>query len=144
MKISSKSTRNKSANKYWFLGAVVLTILALLAYLAYSYHSRSVWPFQQTNQTDTSSKNRDVNQVDYGPPSQEEISQSQTGKQNTTNQDSSTKNNATPSPSTAKKTVEVGVSFADVVDTSVEIRAFTPTIIEGGGRAQHNYRRVKE
>lgn len=132
MKLSPQTTKKKTITKYWIIGGITFILIATLGYLAYAYQSKAAWPFQ-TKESDTTSENRDVNQVDYGPPSKEDVEQSQTGKQNATNEGSS-QNNATPtSPSTTKKSVAVGISFADVVDNKVEIRAFTPSITEGGG-----------
>lgn len=132
MKLSPKTNKKKKTSKYWVITSIILALVVILGYFAYAYMSKNAWPFKATT-TSTASENRDINEVDYGPPSQEDIDQSQTGKQNTTNDDSSTENNP-PTNSSTKKSVAVGVPFADVVDNNVEIRAFTPGIIEGGGK----------
>ncbi len=132
MKLSPKTNKKKANSRYWVVAGIILVLVVILGYFAYAYVSKDAWPFKATT-TNTASENRDINDVDYGPPSQEDVDKSQTGKQNATNEDPKNENNS-PVNSSTKKSVAVGVPFADVVDNNVEIRAFTPGIIEGGGK----------
>lgn len=128
MKISHQRSSKKS-NKW-----LVISVLALAAvagtYFTYAYITKSQWPFAEKI-VDTTSVTRNVNDVDYNPPTQEDIDSSQNGKKNTASQ------NATEQkpnqPDTEKRKIAIGVTFADVIDGKVEVRAFTPSIIEGGG-----------
>lgn len=74
--------------------------------------------------------------VNYNPPTEQEIADSQNGKKNSSGLDNS--ETQSPSPSTTpgqsgnKKDVGVGVSFADIVNDKLEVRAFANNVIEGG------------
>lgn len=112
------------------LGLIALVVLLFVGATAYAY-STSTWPFQkptqQTASTNTTSKG--VNNVDYSPPSQDDIARSQDAKKRgDTAQTQQPTNNQTQT-----KKVSVGISFADVVNSTVEIRAFIPNVVEGTG-----------
>lgn len=107
--------------------ATSITIAALLlapVLLLSASYLQSWWPFEQAEQKDTVPTIRDVNSVDYSGPTEEDIEYSQEGKKN------SSENANTESE---QQSVAVGVSFAKAVGDNVEVRAFTPSVIEGDG-----------
>lgn len=124
------SKKSKKISKVWLISAVVVVALLGGSYFAYGYYTKSLWPFAEVDTQSTEAETQDVNEIDYSPPTQEEVEQSQNGKKNSARQETETQS---PHPSNAKQEVAVGVSFAGVVDGKVEVRAFTPGIIEGGG-----------
>lgn len=114
-----------------------LLVLALAGFVVFAYATKSVWPFYASNnQSQTSSptdQQGSSDSINYAPPTQQEIDNSQDGKKNSANQPGST---TTPNdPQTSKKNVSVAISYADRSDdkTSIEVRAFTPDVIEGTG-----------
>lgn len=115
---------------------LTLLVLALAGFVTFAYATKSVWPFYASNdQSQTSSSTNQhgsSSSINYAPPTQQEIDNSQDGKKNSANQPGST----TPDdPQTNKKSVSVAISYADRSDdkTSIEVRAFTPDVIEGDG-----------
>ena len=113
-----------------------LLVLALAGFVTFAYATKSVWPFYTSNnQPQTSSPTNQQgssDSINYDPPTQQEIDNSQDGKKNSANQPGSTTPN---DPQTSKKSVSVAISYADRSDdkTSIEVRAFTPDVIEGTG-----------
>lgn len=111
-----------------------IALLLLLSYGGLSY-SQSWWPFSNDNSASISEEDKPkaVNEVNYDPPTQEEIDRSQDGKKNSAANeqiDSRDEKDANSS----KNTVSIGIAFADVVGSNLEIRAFTPSVIEGDGK----------
>lgn len=79
---------------------------------------------EKANEEASTESERPVNSVDYSGPSQTDTDSSQDGKKNNDNS-SETPNNA--------ENISVAVSYADVLNDNVEIRAFIPGLIEGSG-----------
>lgn len=113
---------------------VAIAVFLLAAYLAFAYISKSVWPFGavanelETKPTDT---------TNYRAPTEQEIMSGQDAKKNNAHQEGPTSSDGdkkTDNPTT-KQTVSVGIAFAgyDRDEKAVDIRAFTPDIIEGSG-----------
>jgi hypothetical protein len=67
--------------------------------------------------------------ADYTPPGQQQIDSSQDGKKNST----PPTDDQNPDDETDKKTVNVGISYADIYEDNLEIRAFTNSVISGDG-----------
>lgn len=90
------------------------------------------WQLVQSNNSAPQTTNDPpaVNDVNYGPPSETDISEGQDGKKSTYEQNTSESNDNTDS---SKKSVAVGVSYADMYNNKLEIRAFTNGVIEGSG-----------
>ena len=118
---------------------IILGVLLLIAcgYFAIAYATKKVWPFIPAHQSPSETSN-DNNSPSNTSPSDEDNSSSQDAKKR--NEEESKKTNTpstnTPSdqPSTStKRSVEVGVAYASADDGVVEIRAFTPSVIESTG-----------
>ena len=72
-----------------------------------------------------------ISDIDYSSPTSEEIEEGQDAKKNT--YDNSQKNPTDEdTTSTTKRSVNVGISFADIYNDNLEIRAFTNGIVEAG------------
>jgi len=115
--------------------SLFLVVFVLLAFATYAVAAKQFgWttflPFlNDITQSSTSEvKNKTTNQVDYSGPSQSDTNNSQSGKQK-----NDTAKNEVNQPQDAKN-VSVAISFADIVNQNVEIRAFIPNIIEGNGK----------
>lgn len=111
----------------------IIVIVVLLALIG----SGLTYAVINNRNADSSEKTDSIN---YDPPTQAEIDSSQDAKdriiEDTKNEDKSQSGNndtSTGSNSTSKKTVTVGISYADIRDGSLEIRAFTPSVISGAG-----------
>jgi hypothetical protein len=79
--------------------------------------------------------------INYNPPTQEEIDASQDAKKRNDEKNNEEKNptddkptiNSNENSSTPQKNASVGITYADVFDGKLEIRAFTDSVIEGNG-----------
>lgn len=110
---------------------IVFVALALLlgGGLLYAY-TQHVWPFSNPSATNKTAGNDQENSINYDPPTNQEIDEGQEAKKNNpTNEQPSTDK----TPSQQKKVVDVGISYADIYSSNLEIRAFTNGIIEGTG-----------
>lgn len=120
MTVKSIRNQNKKQKKYWLIsGLVVVLLLAALTSFAIATNS---WPFIKSS----SGSSEPDQTIDYGPPTEEEIESSQDGKRNSadTNQ---------PQETDGIRQVGVEISYAKNVGTNLEIRAFTPDVIESDG-----------
>lgn len=119
----------RSQKKPWIIITITAISAALLvSYLSYGYFSTSLWPFKDKNSQGTAVKG--VNEINYDPPTKEDKEQSQEGKKNSAAQDDDT---SVTREESGKQKISIGISFADIINNQVEVRAFTPNIIEGGG-----------
>lgn len=123
--------RNKKSSRSAL--SIVLPIVIALALIgaatAYAY-SQKIGPF--SNNDGSSNKHepdttRDTNSVDYSGPTDEDLSSSQDAKNR--GLDDGDKE----TPSTSKKTANLGLSYADINGDSFEVRAFVNNIVEGTG-----------
>lgn len=114
---------------------LVIIALPLLGYTLYA-QANNLWPFPaQSAETNTP---RETNSVDYSGPTNEDVEHSQDAKEKLLNKgdnDSQTQpeDNSPSNDSQGKKGAAVTISFADIYNDNLEIRAFTPTVIEGSG-----------
>src|SRR5690606_30873781 len=95
-------------------------------------YATSLWPFQNS---ESESSIRDTNSVDYGPPTDQEIEESQNAKKNNyenNGQKNDEKSDNGDKTTTNKRSVNVGISYADVYNGNVEVRAFTGDVVEPG------------
>lgn len=105
---------------------IIITIAAIVLVLI---GVGIIFAWNTANQPEQANDNA-VPGVNYNPPTEEEAEGSQDGKKNNTpgksESDNSSKN---------KQSVLVGVAFAgyDTEEEAVDIRAFTPDVIEGDG-----------
>jgi len=123
MKFPQKSNRGRKK-----IAIAIVSILALLtaAFLVYFFLLGGNKTSEQISDADTTT--RPTNDVDYSGASEEDIATSQDGKKNSSDENTA---EGTPTPS---GNVTVGVTFADVIGSNLEIRAFTPSVIEGDGK----------
>lgn len=84
-----------------------------------------VW-YSSFHPKDSEAPIRAVNTVDYSSPTEEELESSQDAKKRGErgNEDES---------DTIKQTANIGISFANVEGSNFQVRAFTPSVIEGTG-----------
>ena len=113
MKLNKRSVNKK------LVAAVIAAVLLLAGASAYAMYYKS----QQALNTTDSSKDTPGNNIDYSKPTESDTAESQDAKKNLIEQEKK--------PASAE--VQVGIANYFVSDSSVEIRAFTPSVVEGGG-----------
>ncbi|MFZ2126040.1 MAG: hypothetical protein WAV04_00830 [Candidatus Microsaccharimonas sp.] len=100
----------------------MLLVLAL-CYFTYAYTTKNTWPFNAAAQQTQDDSTTDDG-INYNPPTEQEITNSQNGKKQDDN-------------STATPTDKVGVDLAYAGKSddgqSIEINIFTTDVIEGDG-----------
>lgn len=125
-----KTSTKKSKKKYLVL-VIIIILLLIGGWLVYA-STTNTWPYSDTSDTtptnQTEEEVRPPNSVNYDPPTKEEEATNQEGKKNSTQQQEK------PTVSEGLKSVSVGVAFADVINGTVEIRAFVTQAIEGTGK----------
>lgn len=105
-----------------------IIVLCIVGYGIYA-EQQSSWPFGRSpSGTLTNDK---YGKINYSPPTEQEVKDSQNAKKNNTPQDQEVKSNDT-TPVSSKKSVSVMIN-AEIVDNNLQIRASTPQIIEGSG-----------
>jgi len=106
--------------------ALIITLIAVFALLlgvsALAY-TQKWWPFN-------GSENHIVDGINYGPPTEEEIENSQNAKKDIIKEDEAKESE---SGGANLKKVSVGVSHADMFEGNVEVRAFVSGVVEGTG-----------
>ena len=123
-------TSKKQLSKKMLL-AIAIVVLLCSGGLAYAYFQK-IGPFRVSPAPEQSTS------VNYAPPTEEETTSSQDAKKNLP-ADSSDSDSSTPTApdkntnSSSKKSTNVGISYADIYNGKLEIRAFTNTVIEGTG-----------
>lgn len=117
MKIHQKTNR-KSLK-------IILTLLAILLLVAcgwsiYAYSERQ-WPFADSETGKYS---------ETGPPQtpEQEAEESQNAKRNPQGDQKNLEKDETD-----KITASIGIAFSDIRNGAVEVRAFTPSVVEGNG-----------
>lgn len=113
MKLNKRSVNKKH------VAVVIAAVLLLAGASAYAMYYKS----QQTLNTAGSSKDTPGNNIDYSKPTENDTAESQDAKKNLIEQEKKP----------ASSEVQVGIANYFVSDNSVEIRAFTPSVVEGGG-----------
>lgn len=131
MKIASRKNKNKKRLTIVILVALILA----LAYMLFAYATKDYWPFKDESSDPSENSQQEDNDTGiYKPPSEEDIEHSQDAKsRNDTKTEESSDDDGNISQS-EKQPVEVGIAFADVNDSKLEIRAFVPSVIEGSGK----------
>lgn len=130
--LSTKPQKRSSKKRRVALVVALVLLALLLSYTVYAKQTDS-WPFQaqQTEQASTDDAVTDgEDSINYDPPTDEDTEASQDGKKDITDENTPDTDGTAPD---AKKSVAIGVSFADVYEGNVEIRAFVPSVIEGNG-----------
>lgn len=124
MKIARKQTAWK---KIALVGSAV--VLVLVAAYGVGAKQLQLWPFSGPSKTFVNDPSGKVN---YSPPTEQEIKNSQDAKKNSPEQEPSPK--SSPSTNASKRPISVGISYAGInTEGKLEVRAFTPEIIEGSG-----------
>lgn len=124
MKLNKNRKNNKKIVSFVMATALVVALITTYTVVAYQ---KSFWPFMP-DQTTINEPNNDIN---YDPPTQQEIEDSQDAKKN--NLDDDEDNDSPTSTSGNLRHIEVGVAFADEINGQIEIRAFTPSVVESDG-----------
>lgn len=124
MQINTPKKHNKT-KALAFTGLAI--VILLIGGLTYAYFQKT-WPF--TSKQMSMSDDTGDGKVNYDPPTDQEIKDSQDGKKNS---DNSSNDSDQSSSSTTKKKASVGISYADIYSNNLEIRAFTNSVIEGTG-----------
>lgn len=122
------NTSQKPHSKKNFLVITAAVLLLLVGGYTVAAATMQLWPFVPANQAeDTFSEGYTDN-----PPSNEELEASQDAKKRN---DEQTKSDTATNPdnNTTTTDVSVAISYADVIDGQLEIRAFTNGVIEGSG-----------
>lgn len=119
MSIQNKKTNNKKP--ILILGAIIL-LLGIASYTAYAATNK-IWPFSANQPSQSTDKNNDIN---YDPPTKQELDASQDGKKNSAGESA---------PTTPSKNINITVSYAGLSDnkSSIEVDAYTADVIEGTG-----------
>lgn len=133
MKIKTKTNTHHNIA----ITSVVIALILTLGATAYWMNSNNIGPFSDSSK-DSSPEIRQANDVDYGPPSEGEVNNSQNAKnrileEDIQDNDDSSLESKTPSNSAKKKLATISISYADIFENNLEIRAFTPSVIEGTG-----------
>jgi len=124
-----KTQKSNSSRKIILLFIVFTLLIGGFVYGIVA-KNKDLWPFMANkSNSPTSESNSATDSINYNPPTDQEIQEGQDAKKRIIE---SSEEDETSSVST-KTTVGVGVAFADIVDGKLEIRAFTPNIIEGDG-----------
>ena len=109
----------------------IVVATALVGYAATAYNV-SLWPFSST--PNTSKETGEPNTVNYDPPTDQEVEDGQNAKKSTYNNlnsdEDGTSNGDTPDSN--KTSVGVGIAFADVFESNLEVRAFTNGVVQAG------------
>ena len=130
-------TTQKQSKKppYTLFALIGIVIILVVAYVGFAYTTKSAWPFVTTAEPEAPSADTSIN---YQPPTEQEVESSQDAKKNNAHQDADNQNDSghTGEQNTVtKQSVSVGVAFAsyDKDEKAVDVRAFTPDVIEGNG-----------
>lgn len=109
---------------------ITLVILLLIALSAGAFFFTPLKNKLFNNSTDIDTPTGPTSTVDYSGPSESDINESQNAKKNAENPATGT---LPPTSSSEKKNVPIAVSYADVYNDNLEIRAFISGVIEGTG-----------
>ncbi len=121
--MNSATNKNKKTSKI-ILGISLGIVILLLGYSAVGYTTKQLWPFSsQSSTSDSSNKSAENTPI-------RSDDQLDTIKDEAENNNSNTENS---SDTAQKKSVHIGVTYADVYDGNVEIRSFVSGVIEGTG-----------
>lgn len=113
MKLNKRSVDKK------LVAAVIAAVLLLAGAGAYAMYYKS----QHTPNITNSSKDTPGDNINYSAPTENDTAESQDAKKKLLKQEQGS----------AGSEVQVGIANYFVSDSSVEIRAFTPSVVEGGG-----------
>lgn len=128
-----KITRKKQKLSKKLLPIVIISAVAVLAlgYFGYTYVTKNTWPFAAQT---INSAAKPEDSINYDAPTEQELENSQEAKENNAQRSQSNTENVEPS-NTSTAPISVGVAYAayDTTKGMIDIRAFTPDVIEGTG-----------
>lgn len=106
-----------------------LLVLCAISYGVYAKISNS-WPFleDKPHPVQNGQKESD-NNINYSPPTEQEVKNSQDGKKNSQDPPSNEGGSAA-----SQKSAHIALSYVDFSNKRLEIRAFTTSVIEGNGK----------
>lgn len=125
MKINKIKRRNKILPTAI---AAVVAIAILSVYLATAYSTKNLWPFIEQHPSVEKADSDDTKEI----PQNEKAPVVNEDKKGSIREEEPSQTDPA-NPSDSKREVEVGISYASVQDNIVEIRAFTPSVIESTG-----------
>jgi hypothetical protein len=105
------------------IAIAIIAILLIAGAIAFYFFGDKL--FNSNGSTDGNSAPNDTNTVNLDPPTQQEVDESQQGKQDIIDNDDK---------DTDTDSVEVGVASAFNTGEVLDIRAFVPGVIEGDGK----------
>ena len=116
-------TQHKNQRLFWST-AIILLAVSLGGYLVFASQS-DIWPFAQNDNT----QNQQESEINYSPPTESEIENSQNGKKNSGDPEPQN-----PNESDSSRNISVEITYASAAgEAQLDIRAFTPDVIEGSG-----------
>lgn len=119
---------NKKYHKKAIVALFIFLVLVALVCSAYVYiFNGNLFGWSAGN---NNGDTKIIDEVNYGPPTTQEINDGQSAKKAIINKTQTNNSNDTGS----KQRIEVGIANAYKSDTDLEIRAFMPEIIEGNGK----------
>ncbi len=125
--IAMQTPSRKRTNRTHFIIIFIVFATVLVASATTLAYTKKWWPFAEPESTI-------IDGINYGPPTSEEVENSQNAKKDILSEDrKSNKNTSNDEQTTTLKKVTIGVSHADVVEDNVEIRAFVEGVVEGTG-----------
>lgn len=121
MRMNAKKSKSIAPK---LIAAALIAVVIVGGWLTYAY-AQKTWPFQNKIAEEPSQINQDG--INYSPPTDEEVKEGQDAKGDIVSGD------RPPAISGDKDNTPVAISFADMIDGNLEIRAFISSIIEGSG-----------
>lgn len=125
---------NKNIKKKILITTVIVVVLAAIVLLCLFFTPLGDNLRNKENTQDTNSP-RPVNQVDYKGPTQQDAANSQNAKEKLLEGDSNEApiEPTAPSNQEQKKPAPVNISYADIINGNLEVRASTSSVIQGNG-----------
>ena len=117
-----QKTTQKRKNKTFIVITLVVLVIALLLGTAALAYTQKWWPFNEP-------ESLIIDGINYGPPTDEEVENSQDAKKDILEEDAA---NSSGDDNDLKKVI-IGVSHSEVYDGNVEVRAFISGVVEGAG-----------
>lgn len=132
MKINNARPPHKKHRTALIILAII--VLAVIGYGAYAYVTKSAWPFDSATPAESiSDTDRADDGINYAPLTEEELLEGQAAKKRLSEPEGGTEPADDRAPDQPKSTVSVAISYADIFEGNLEVRAFMPSVIQGTG-----------
>ena len=115
------------------IALIITAIIALIIGYGVFAGATNNWPFNSSGNSQESS-DQEVNDVNYDQPTEEEVENSQDAKKRLLEESDDEQPQPSSSSEANKSPASVTISYADVIDGQLEVRAFTGSVIEGTGK----------